>query len=256
MSSPAQVASEPTPQSAYLAQVVSTIIEFALRCGLPPQQLQALVTEQLTRGSGSAVSHTAVGNSLYVVTPNVLLRWHSDLSLLDAEGNPKPLRLHGAAPSVEALVLEESPREPAREVIVSMQESGMLRRASNGRYLPTTSAATVSQLNPLLVEHVTTSLVRFLETVHANVTAESSDGALLERSAQVINLPVSELPAFRGFVRDYGADFLTSVDNWLTQRSSQRAGRKATPVLGVGVHVFAHIQPEAKKPARARLARR
>ena len=147
MSSPAQVASEPTPQSAYLAQVVVTIIEFALRCGLPPQQLQALVTEQLARGSGSAVSQTAVGNSLYVVTPNVLLRWHSDLSLLDAEGNPKPLRLHGA-------------------------------------------------------------------------------------------------------------DFLTSVDNWLTQRSSQRAGRKATPVLGVGVHVFAHIQPEAKKPARARLARR
>jgi hypothetical protein len=108
----------------------------------------------------------------------------------------------------------------------------------------------------LLVEHVTTSLLRFLETVHTNVTAESGDGALLERSAQVIDLPVSELPAFRGFVRDYGADFLTSVDNWLTQRSSPRAGRKTTPVLGVGVHVFAHIQPVAKKPARARPARR
>jgi len=256
LSSPAQVVTEPTPQSAYLAQVVSTVIEFALRCGLPPQQLQALVTKQLARGGTPAAAQTAAGNSLYVVTPNVLLRWHSDLALLDAEGNPKPLRLHGSAPSVEALVREEDPREPARDVIVAMQESGLLRRVANGRYLPTASAATVSQLNPLLVEHVTTSLVRFLETVQANVTSDSSDGALLERCAHVINLPVSELPAFRGFVRDYGADFLTGVDNWLTLRSSQRAGRKSAPVLGVGVNVFAHIQPVAKKPARARLARR
>lgn len=248
------VRQQPTPQTVYLAQVVGTVIDFVLRCGLPPQKLQDLVQARLRQGAVAA--STRSGQSIYVVMPNVLLRWHSDLSLLDADGSPKPLRLYGAAPSVQALIQAEQPRDTVRQIIATMQETSMLRRTAKGRYQPTTSAATVSQLNPFLVEHVTTSLVRFLETVQTNVSTGGEDAALLERCAQVINLPVSELPAFRGFVRDYGADFLTSVDNWLSSRSIERRGRKATPVMGVGVHVFAHVQPEAKKSARARVARR
>ena len=245
---------QPTPQTVYLAQVVGTVIDFVLRCGLPPQQLQDLVQARLRQGAVAARARS--GNELYVVMPSLLLRWHTDLSLLDADGSPKPLRLYGAAPSVQALIQAEQPQDPARQIISSLQDAGMLRRTANGRYVPTASAATISQLNPLLTDHVTKSLVRFLETVQTNVNTGGEDAALLERCAQVINLPVSELPAFRGFVRDYGADFLNSVDTWLSSRSVERRGRKATPVMGVGVHVFAHVQPEAKKSARARVARR
>jgi hypothetical protein len=241
-------------QTGYLSQVVATIADFALRSGLPPQLLITLVQQRIasqSRGLGEGRGAKSAGNSAYVVAPNLLSRWHKNLRLLDDLGNPRPLPLRGAAPSVESLIRAEKPRDSVSEVLRFLQDSKLIRRSGSG-WVPAAAEAIVQDLNATMAEHSTQTLLRFLETMNHNLREGAPAGRLIERCAVTADFPPEALAEFRHFVRDHGADFLTTVDNWMGSRaarasrtaSSTRRSRLPGPAPGadVGVHLFAWVQ--------------
>ena len=242
-------------QTAYLSQVVATIADFALRSGLPAQLLTTLVQQRIAtqarQPSTPARSAKSGGHSIYVVAPNLLCRWHKNLRLLDDLGNPRPLPLRGAAPSVESLIRAEKPRDSVGEVVRFMRDGKLIRRSGNG-WVPAAAEAIVQDLNATIAEHSTLTLLRFLETMNHNLQEGAPAGRLIERCAVTADFPPEALAEFRVFVRDYGADFLTTVDNWMGSRAARasrarpaaRRSRMPVPAPGpdVGVHLFAWVQ--------------
>ena len=242
-------------QTGYLSQVVATIADFALRSGLPAQLLTTLVQQRIATQSRQPGtdrrSAKSRGHSTYVVAPNLLCRWHKNVKLLDDLGNPRPLPLRGAAPSVESLVRAEKPRDSVADVVRFLRHAKLIRRSGTG-WVPAAAEAIVQDLNATIAEHSTLTLLRFLETMNHNLQADAPAGRLIERCAVTADFPPEALAEFRVFVRDHGADFLTSVDNWMGSRAARsarttpaaRRSRLPAPPSGpdVGVHLFAWVQ--------------
>jgi hypothetical protein len=161
------------------------------------------------------------------------------------------MKLYGARGTVEALVRSERPSSPARDIIADMKSLGLLKPVANGRYLPKARVATIGSMHPVLIEHVSKSLIRLLETVNQNTSSKRSVVPLIERFTHIPDLPVSRLNEFRAFSQQHGSAFLASVDDWLESRRVRNAQRKAQGTAA-GVHVYAYIE----KPRRAKSTRR
>ncbi|MCX7035200.1 MAG: DUF6502 family protein [Proteobacteria bacterium] len=240
-------------QTAYVSEVVAAITDFALSSGLPLPLLKTLVEQRIAhqvKTAGTTVrSGKAAGRSTYVVAPNMLYRWHKNLRLLDDLGNPKPLPLRGAAPSVEALIRAEKPRDSIEAVIKFLQKARLIRRRGKG-WAPPAAEVIMNSINPAVVEHSTRTVLRFLETINHNLRHEVPAARLIERSVVAADFPPEAMAEFRAFVHDHGADFLTTVDNWMGSRAARFApaattgrrsrARAANPE--VGVHLFAWVQ--------------
>ncbi len=241
-------------QTAYVSEVVAAITDFALSSGLPPPLLKTLVAQrianQVKTAGTTAHRGKAAGRSTYVVAPNILYRWHKNLRMLDDLGNPKPLPLRGAAPSVEALIRAEKPRDSIEAVIKFLQKARLIRRRGKG-WAPPAAEVIMNSINPAVVEHSTRTVLRFLETINHNLRHEVPAARLIERSVVAADfLPPEAMAEFRAFVHDHGAEFLTTVDNWMGSRAARFAPAAATGRRSraraanpeVGVHLFAWVQ--------------
>jgi len=240
-------------QTAYVSEVVAVIADFALSAGLPPSLLKTLVEQRIAsqaQTAGTAARRGKVaGHRTYLVAPNLLYRWHKNLRLLDDLGNPKPLPLRGAAPSVEALIRAEKPRDSIEAVIKFLQQSRAIRRHGRG-WVPTAAEVIMKGLNSTVTEHSTRTVLRFLETMIHNLGGNAPATRLIERTVISADFPPEAMAEFRAFVHDHGADFLTTVDNWMGSRAARFApaattGRRSRTRAAnpeVGVHLFAWAQ--------------
>ena len=240
-------------QTAYVSEVVAVIADFALSAGLPAPLLKTLVEQRIAsqaQTAGTAARRGKVaGHSTYLVAPNLLYRWHKNLRLLDDLGNPKPLPLRGAAPSVEALIRAEKPRDSIEAVIKFLQQARLIRRRGSG-WVPPAAEAIVQGFNPMMTEHSTRTVLRFLETMIHNLGGNAPATRLIERTVISADFPPEAMEEFRAFVHDHGADFLTTVDNWMGSCAARyapaataaRRRRASAPNPEAGVHLFAWVQ--------------
>lgn len=230
----------------YHERLLTAVVDFLLLSGLHLSKVRDLaskVLEKVQRRTTS-VAHSARSTSgLETIPAVVLYRWHQDRNLLDSDANPKPLKLYGRAPSVEALVRDEGPIGSPRQIVRDMRALGLVRARSRGRYVPRSRVATIATLHPVLIEHVAQSLLRLLETVERNVNATNKNDGLIERFTHVPDLPVKDIAAFTAFSQEQGSAFLASVDDWLESRRSLKKGGKR---CSAGIHVFAHVREPRK----------
>ena len=245
-------------QTAYVSEVVAVIADFALSVGLPAPLLKTLVEQRIAsqaQTAGTAARRgKAAGQSTYLVAPNLLYRWHKNLRLLDDLGNPKPLPLRGAAPSVEALIRAEKPRDSIEAVIKFLQKARLIRRRGKG-WAPPAAEVIVQGFNPMMTEHSTRTVLRFLETMIHNLGGSDPAARLIERSVVAADFPPEAMAEFRAFVHDHGADFLTTVDNWMGSRAARfvpaattgrrSRARAANPEVGVHLFAWVHTPPAA-----------
>lgn len=232
----------------YFQRVLFSIVDFLLLSGVRPDDVRKIVERRLTltqRAPRTRTSTTRGGRTEDTVSAVVLHRWHREPRLLDKDAQPKPLRLYGRAPSVEALVRAEKPGASARDVVSSMRTLGLLQPAATGRYIPKARVATINTLHPVLIEHVAHSLKRLLETVQSNVSRSSSRRNLIERYTHIPDLRVSQLNAFREFSQQHGSAFLASVDDWLEARRTRNFSGKKDRGVAAGIHVFAYIEKKS-----------
>jgi hypothetical protein len=243
----------------YYERILSSVVSFLVSSGLSREEIRAALERELEAKATvvERAKRSPLGGNADTVFALVLHKWHREPRLLDDEAKPKPVKLLGKYPSVEALIREESPEAPARKLVAAMIEAGLVKKAKTGNYLPSSRIATVSSLHPMLVEHVTNSLVRYLGTVQQNTSPSRTAPTLIERYTHVPDLSVEMVDEFRDFAQSHGTGFLASVDDWLERRRAKiKSANNKGEGVSAGIHVFAYVENQTKKKIPTRRAKR
>jgi hypothetical protein len=184
----------------------------------------------------------------------VLRAWHRDGKYLDDAANPIPLGISRGTKSLTTLIRSQDPDADAGSLIAEMQRTGLIKRARNRQFLPTTSAATIRQLHPLAVDHVAKTVMRLVETVNRNTHVTTKEMPLIERYAHVPDLDARDAQAFAEFTRQQGAACLEAIEDWLESRRVPTARGRASQTRSVsaGMHVFAYVGEGAEESRQKR----
>lgn len=229
--------------------LLSAVVSFMLRSGVSRSELSELFCECLdaclAEGELPPPASSRVSPGDDFVAAAAIKIWHRDARFLTSDARPKPLRLRGPTESIEALVRTQYSAAVARTAVSNLMSAGLIRPTGRSRYLPSREVATISQLHPLMIEHVSKSILRLVETVGRNTSANRRDFKLIERFARVPDLDVSEARAFADFTHRQGLAYLRAVDDWLEARRTgvpaEKKGRRRRASIGAGVHLYAYM---------------
>jgi Family of unknown function (DUF6502) len=247
--------------------LVLSIVSFMNKAGMQPAEIETSfhnamrdLSARIASGGKERLKRSAaIGCD--TIAGAVLRAWHRDAAYLDEFANPAPLSMSGRGRSLATLVGNQDSRADVASLVAAMQRTGLIRRLNNKKYLPNTSAATISQMHPFAVDHVVKTVLRLVETVTRNMRLEDSNHSLVERYAHIPDLDAKEAHAFSEFSRQQGAACLEAIEDWLEARRKGKprvtSGKSAS--LSAGMHVFAYLEqpPESRRrkpPAKSRPA--
>lgn len=237
-------------------RVLAAVFGLLIQCGVRERAILALASRALTLAITNAKSLAQSGGGELVTFSLVLDAWHRDRRYLTPRGRPRAIPLLGPAPSVEALVKSEGPMFDSAELSYRIQSLRLITPCAHSRYRPISDTALVAIYGPTVLQHVTRSLISLLETVEDNLRGAPTCPPLLERSAEVPDLPAEYVESFQQFSRLQGAMFARTINDWLeTRRARGRTSEKRKNVRA-GVHVHAYVAPARSRMRAAATPKR
>jgi hypothetical protein len=168
--------------------------------------------------------------------PHIMSYWHTDPDYLDARGKPVVLPLTGRGPSLAALVERVLPGEDPLSVADALVEFEGVRR-HKGLYIPLQRHLALSKTSAHLLG--LNNLLGMLRTVEHNVASRSAS-RIFERAAMNPSYPVSLVPLFHRWVKEYADNLLKSADNYMQAGEGKD---KRGPRVRLALSVFAHETP-------------
>lgn len=239
------------PVQSYCHDILYAVLLVMLRTGASIKDITAITAAVLAAAKSQLHEKPNADPALSVVVAGVLHTWHHDRRYLDRHAVPRPLKLGSSRISFASLVRAENKQVDVTGVVAAMKRLKLVRRLADGRYRPTTRLATIQDLDPVLAEHVCHSLGRLLMTVSNNTRRGSNGLRLIERSAQVHDLPYAKLSEFRDFANAQGEAFVSSMNDWLESRRARNGARVRSRVAQAGIHLFAFAD-KTPHPRKAR----
>ncbi len=233
-----------------------SIVAFMTKTGMATADIERAFlacVDEVGRGPKGVAARPDLFIGCDTIAGAVLRAWHREEKYLDNAANPIPLGAKRGAKSLAALIRSQDPDAEADLLIAEMQRTGLIKKAPNGKFLPTTSAATIRQLHPLAVDHVAKTVMRLVETVDRNTHVTSKKMPLIERYAHVPDLDARDAQAFADFTRQQGAACLEAIEDWLESRRVPTAkGRGGRGSVSAGMHVFAYVGEGAEESRQKR----
>lgn len=239
----------PKQTSREYEHVLASVFGLLIQCGMRERSMSALAARALKSAIKKTNALEQSGGGELVTLSLVLDAWHRDRRYLTSKGRPKAVPLLGRAPSVEALVRSEGPMFDPIELAYRIQFLRLITPCSGNRYRPIGDTALVAIYGPTVLQHVARSLMSLLDTVEENLRGSPTSAPLLERSAEVPDLPAECVGPFRQFSRFQGSIFARTINDWLeTRRARGRViGRRKR--VRAGVHVHAYVVPAVRDTA-------
>jgi hypothetical protein len=227
------------------SNVLVAIFELMLRGGVRAKDLLPLCVSSLTRADAKSRMKRRDEPVGLVTAALVLDAWHRDRRYLSARGTPRAVRLLGPTPSVEALVRLQKVRRHASEIARHLRAVRLVVPCGGSLYKPASDAAVISARDPLILQHAARALSTLLTTVDQNTSGTRSPAPLIERFAEVPDLPRKHIRAFKTFTQAQGLTFLRTINDWLESRRERRlcsVGMKGT--VRAGIHTYAYVAPK------------
>ena len=223
------------------ASLVS-IFDLMLTGGIQPNDLLAVCTRALKQAEARVrLGQTRESGGL-ITAALVLDAWHRDRRYMNSRAIPRAVRLLGPAPSVEALIRLQHGRENAAHIARRLRKLRLVVPSGRGLCKPASDVAVLSAHDPLVVQHAIRALSTLLETVGENVNGRRHLAPLIERVAEVPDLPRRHVVAFQKFTQMQGRTFLRTVNDWLESRRARRPPRRgANGTVRAGIHTYAYI---------------
>ncbi len=231
-------------QSEY-ADVLFAIFDLMLRTGIESRTLERICGTTLKRAAARVhLTHSNETGGL-MTAALVLDAWHRDHRYLTRSGAPKPVPLLGGAPSVEAMVRSQRPKRDPAQIARRLRRLGLVVPYGARLYRPASDVAVISEKNPLVLQHTVRALSALLETVGKNLNRPKGMLPLIERHAEVPNLPRKYVQAFQVFTQTQGRLFIRTVNDWLESRRVRQTRRPGDELQSVraGVHTYAYFAP-------------
>jgi hypothetical protein len=232
----------PMPLESDYSDMLVSIFELMLGSGVPKADLLDVCASSLRRAESKVRSDRRQESGGLVTAALVLDAWHRDRRYLDEAAAPRAIPLLGAAPSVEAIVRTHRAHRNAAETAKRLRSLRLVVPNGRGRYKPASDVAVISIGDPLVHQHALRALSTLLETVGKNVSCRRNLEPLIERTAEVPDLPRRHVMAFQKFTQAQGKVFLRTVNDWLESRrarSTRRTGSEGT--VRAGVHAYAYV---------------
>jgi len=234
--------------------VSDAAIEESFRCGLKKsRELRSGLGPDYTDGS-----YLQNGD----VSADLLRAWHRESKFIsDVDAAPRPLQLLKGKNSIRSIILSLHKKADVDSVIEFLKDARLIRKTSDGRYLPTAEAGTITQNDSFVVEHLVKSVTRLFNTMRRNTSAAGRSDPLIERYAYVSDLNPRDRKSFSEFTRLQGMAYLQAVDDWMEQRRVGRMrslDRKGARGVVAGVQVVAYLgdEPQEGRSAGAEIAKR
>lgn len=232
----------------YYQDILLAIFVFMIRDKRRRHDVKKLVDRQLAEAQALVEHQGARRGANSAIFGAALHEWHRNSSYLNREAMPKAIPLFGAKPSVASLVRAQEQKANSHQVAREMLRLRLIRKAAVGKYLPVDRVATIRELTPASIEHVSRSLERLLATVNFNTRGQARKKSLIERTAFVQDLPREELHSFRAFAQEQGSAFLANADEWLESRRISKRTKTSSSVVRAGIHVYAFEEQAIQDP--------
>jgi Family of unknown function (DUF6502) len=220
--------------------ILTVIFEFMLVCQLSKREISNIAIKALKRANG--LGNYRKDPEGYLATAALVLdAWHRDRRYMNARGEPRPIRLAGAHPSVHALLSAE--RVPYQRKVLARQLriDRLIVPCGRGLYKPASDVALLSALDSVAVQHVGRTVATLLETIRGNLAFPRPSQRLIERIAEIPDLPVEQVPAFRRFTQMQGWVLLRTVNDWLESRRVRPTSRRAGKGVRAGIHLHSYV---------------
>ena len=234
----------------YYSDILSAIFEFMMLGGMNHSSIQRVAARALSEAKTSASRTRMKRRDDVAKAAQILEEWHRNRLYLDRSANPRAIPLRGPAPSLEALIKAEGYNVSPTELIARFQSVGVVTSVGRNRYRPTSRILVVPTLDSSMQEHVARSIWLLLNTLKLNFSVTENADGLVDRAAQIPDLPLEYVPEFRSFAKAQATAFLHCINDWLELRRLRRIRRRRDGVIGAGVHVFAYLDERQKRPLR------
>lgn len=233
------------------SQALTAIFAFMLENGFETRELLRVCTRALDRAEDRA-QHGGMTPSGGLVTASLVLHaWHRDRRYLNGKAAPRAIPLLGPAPSVEALIRIQRRRGDAAGIARHLRRLRLVVPCGRSLYRPTSDIAVISSHNPLIFQHAARAVSTLLETVAQNVSSSSQSAPLIERTAEVPDLPRKQVAAFQRFSQRQGLLLLRTINDWLESRRMPRTARRRSGlIVRAGVHLYAYVSTRDARRSR------
>jgi Family of unknown function (DUF6502) len=236
----------------YYQKLLTAVFEFMLIGGMrSPKVLKIAVR---------ALQSAEVDNSLLSPSKSadlafagmILDAWYRNRRYLDNGAQPKAIPLRGKSPSVEALIRAERVADDPIKLVHRLKSLKLIVRCGPNRYKPVNRFAVVAEPNSLVQQHAVRSLSTLLKTIKGNLAETQSSRGLIERTAEVPDLPLKYVAEFREFARSQGWALLSTLNDWLELRRARRKTGQTQETVGAGVHVFAYLGNPTRRRSKSK----
>jgi hypothetical protein len=238
-------------QSEY-ADLLGSVFDFMRKSGIPQAEVQRICAQALNE-SGRRDMKARPGRSATLSTAALVLdAWHRNRRYVDRNGAPRAIPLLGESPSVEALIRSETTSSDACALARRLTTLGLLVRQRGNEYKPAKRIALIAGLDPTIQQYIARASATLLKTIRHNISRTDDSMRLIERFAEIPDLPRHRAAEFRRFARIQGWEFIRTLNDWLEARRARRltAGRKHT--VRAGVHLYAYVEASRRKVRRRR----
>jgi len=228
--------------AAFASEVLELLLDILVRTGHSPNELAVEFDRISTRFKEPTHRWDPSKLGFLADLPHVIALWHSDPQYHDRDGNLRPLRLGGAAPSLGTLFTRVLPVEDPRQVLRALLRMKGVRRQGVG-YVPT--ARHLSYREDIGRVYSLGMLRRALRTVQRNISGQQK--GIFERSAINPDFPVRVLGTYHRRLEPLADGFLQTCDTDLNRYAVENPGGERTRV---GIEVFVFEEPLPPPPSR------
>ena len=227
--------------------VLVSIFDLMLSTGVKAGELEKICLSAIGRAAANARVGTRDETGGLMTAALVLDAWHRDRRYLDRNGAPKAIPLLGPAPSVEAMVRSQRPKKRPADIAQRLRSLKLVVSNRRKLYRPSSDVAVISSKDPMVLQHTVRALSALLGTVGRNVNGTMGLSPLIERHAEVPDLPLRDVEAFQNFTQTQGRTFLRTINDWLESRRARRSSREVgIQTVRAGVHTYAYFAPRHK----------
>lgn len=211
-----------------------------LRCaGITSAQIEREIAQSLRRCvSAPKFSVSASDEELY---PRILAHWQHECAYLDAQGQPRALRVEGRSPTFRSLVREAAPGADASKALAALKRYRLVSHKAPGlvRLLADSFFLGGIERGPVLrVAHV--ALEALTDTCFANLRARQPSGSSrIQRTAYTDYLDRRYLGGYEEFLKESAQAFLSMHETWLKRHEVKNLLDPRRKLSRIGVGLFA-----------------
>jgi hypothetical protein len=170
-----------------------------------------------------------------ISTNRILAAWHDEPKFTDANGQPADLEMYGRGATFESLVKTYGRGIPSRALLDELLRARAVEVLPSQKIRARTSFAIDRGINPQAIKALGDRATELISTMLSNMRARDYPHFIASVSGSLIS--PNALPLFRKELSIKGAEFLSDIQESLTQKPAIKSGIASS---AVGVTIYYH----------------